>query len=172
MLIDGNSMIEMLGLPEWDDRIIAMLEEFGEDRPVYDPENTTLFIDPEGYSISMMFDTVVSTKKQKEMEGEKNLYFNQIILNNETTILLPFDIKMQDSYEAIRKKLEGKAEAEYKNKNEERDAFYWLLNDGDKKYFINIFFTNSKLSEIETLSITLYKEHLNYRGLIPLENQK
>ncbi|MDD3597417.1 hypothetical protein [Sulfuricurvum sp.] len=34
MLLDGNNMIELLSLPEWDERILDMLEEFGEERPV------------------------------------------------------------------------------------------------------------------------------------------
>ncbi len=166
MLIDGNNMIELLSLPEWDDRILDMLEEFGEKRPVYDPNDTTIFIKPAGYDIEMMFDARNRTEKQKEMAGQGNLYFNQIILKNITTIKLPFSIEMGDNYETISKKIGKKAD--YTNKYDSVSR-HWLLDDGEKQYFLNCDFTDENLITWNSIWFTLFDKEMNYRGLIPNE---
>ncbi|MBU3013275.1 hypothetical protein KO488_00805 [Poseidonibacter lekithochrous] len=152
MLLDGNNMIEMLSLPEWDDRVLDMLEEFGEERPKVIDGNTTIFITRKDYGFEMMFDEVASTEKQKENIGQGNLYFNQIILKNDTKIKLPFGIETSDNYEAICKKIGKKADS--KNKYV-KNRFRWILNDKEKEYFINIVFTDEKLLIIERFSIGL-----------------
>ena len=166
MLIDGNNMIELLSLPEWDDRVLDMLEEFGEERPKVIDGNTTIFITRKDYGFEMMFDEVVSTKKQIEMEGQGNLYLNQIVLKRETKIKLPFDINVNDNYKTIAKKIGKKAN--YKNKHRD-EKLHWLLDDGEKKYFIGIDFENNSYEKIYKISMTLYKDTINYRGLIPLD---
>ena len=123
MLIDGNNMIELLSLPEWDDRVLDMLEEFGEERPKVIDGNTTIFITRKDYGFEMMFDEVVSTKKQIEMEGQGNLYLNQIVLKRETKIKLPFGIETSDNYEVICTKIGRKANG--KNKFV-KNQFHWV----------------------------------------------
>ena len=70
MLLDGNNMIELLSLPEWDERIVAMLEEFGEERPVYNPHDTTIFITRKDYGFEIMFDDWTITKNKRRWQGK------------------------------------------------------------------------------------------------------
>jgi len=163
MLLDGNNMIELLSLPEWDDRILDMLEEFGEERPVYDPESTS-FITPQGYGFEMMFTTRLHTEKQKEMAGQGNLFLSQIVLHDDTTIKLPFGIAMGDDYESISQKIGKKVD--YKNKYDDT-RLTWLLDDGEKKYFLGCNFEDNSFHELKRLSLTLFDKEMNYRGLIP-----
>lgn len=166
MLIDGNNMIELLSLPEWDDRILDMLEEFGEERPVYDPNDTTIFIKPAGYDIEMMFDESCHTLRQKEDVGQGNLYFNQITLNYTTKIKLPFGIKAGDNYETISQKIGKKAD--YKNRYITH-YYHWVLDDGKKTYSLNCDFTDESLTSWNQIWFQLHDKDRNYRGLIPNE---
>ncbi|XOB63271.1 hypothetical protein ACMC56_05540 [Campylobacterota bacterium DY0563] len=170
MLLDGNNMIELLSLPEWDEKIIDMLEEFGEERPVYDPNDTTIFIKPAGYDIEMMFDDWIITDKQKEMAGQGNLYFNQIILKNTTKIKFPFGIEAVDNYKTISKKIGKKAD--YTNKYDDT-RLTWLLDDGEKKYFLGCNFDDQSFNTLKRISLTLYDKEIDYfdedGGLVPNE---
>ncbi|WP_428746076.1 hypothetical protein [Sulfurimonas sp.] len=163
MKLDGNNMIELLSLPEWDERVVAMLEEFGEERPVYNPEDRTVFIKPEGYFLELMFEDDAMTSKQKEHAGEGNLYLNQIILSNKTTIKLPFNLEIGDDYDTVVKKVGVKAD--YKNKYGD-ETLHWLLDDGEKKYFLNIDFEDNLYKKLKQLSIIPYSDSINYRGHI------
>ncbi|WP_428746075.1 hypothetical protein [Sulfurimonas sp.] len=163
MLIDGNNMIELLSLPEWDERVVAMLEEFGEERPVYNPEQSYVFITLKDYGLEMMFETDALTPKQKENEGQGNLYLNQISLSNKTTIKLPFDLEIGDDYDTVVKKL-GK-DANYEN-SDTKELLYWLLDDGEKKYFINVNFEDASYEKLKNIFLDPYSEDIEYFGCI------
>lgn len=170
MLLDGNNMIELLSLPEWDERILDMLEEFGEERPVYDPNDTTIFIKPAGYDIEMMFDDWTTTEKQKKMAGQGNLFLSQISLKNTTKIKLPFGIEAGDNYETISKKIGKKAD--YTNKYDSVSR-HWLLDDGEKQYFLNCVFSDENLIKWNKIWFDLYDKEIDYfdedGGLVPNE---
>ncbi|WP_320033433.1 hypothetical protein [Halarcobacter sp.] len=166
MKLDGNNMIELLSLPEWDEKIIDMLEEFGEERPVYNPEQSYVFVTLKDYGLEMMFETDCLTPKQKEHAGEGNLWLNQIVFNDETTIKLPFNLEIGDNYETISKKIGKKAD--YTNKYDDT-RLTWLLDDGEKKYFLGCNFDDQSFNTLKRISLTLYDKEINYRGLVPNE---
>ncbi len=164
MLIDGNKMIEILGLPEWDDRVLAVLEEFGEERPILDDDKDvfTVWMQPNGYGIELMFDDTCNNNKQRN-DSEGNIYLNQISFDEDSTIQLPFGIEIGDSKEIIEKKIGQKAYAI----NEYNDL-HWLLDDGEKKYFINCSFEDDRQEKLDSLMLDLFDEELGYSGLIKL----
>jgi hypothetical protein len=159
MLIDGNKMIEALGLPEWDDRVLDILEEFGEERPVLDDDKDIFIIwmKPEGYGIVLMFDDMERNNQQREA-STGDVYLGQVVFNENTTMKLPFGIEMGDDKDTIEKKIGEKA---YAQNNFSDNRFHWLLDDGEKKYFFNCDFTLEKNS-LEEISLILFDEEKEY----------
>jgi hypothetical protein len=103
MLIDGNKMIEIIGLPEWDERILDILEEFGEERPVLDDDKDifTIWMKPEGYGIVLMFDDMEINNKQREA-STGDVYLNQVSFDEDTTMQLPLRLfrSIKTSYQS------------------------------------------------------------------------
>jgi hypothetical protein len=159
MLIDGNKMIEVLGLPEWDDRVLDILEEFGEERPVLDDDKDifTIWMKPEGYGIELMFDDIEINNKQREA-STGDVYLNQVVFNENTTMKLPFGIEMGDDKETIEKKIGEKA---YAQNNFSDNRFHWLLDDGKKKYFLNCSFKILN-KDLKKISFILFDEEEEY----------
>ena len=165
MLIDGNKMIEVLGLPEWDDKIIDIIEEFGEERPTLDEDTFTVWMRPDGYDVELAFDDTCNNVQQREREGERNIYLNQISVEEDTTLKLPFEIEMGDNYDTITSKIGIKAYA----KNKLMDyRFHWLLEDNTKKYFLNCEFTDNTAKSLEKLDLGLFDPKMNYSGMIKI----
>jgi hypothetical protein len=157
MLIDGNKMIEILGLPEWDERVLDILEEFEEERPELENDDDIypLFKNIKEYGINLMFNDVGDNIKQRN-DSEGNIYLNTINLKSTTTIKLPFGIEMGDDKDTIEKKIGEKVYA----KNDFLDnRLHWLLDDGEKKYFLTCNFNNQKL---ENLDLALFDEEVEY----------
>jgi hypothetical protein len=159
MLIDGNKMIEILGLPEWDDRVLDILEEFGEERPVLDDDKDifTIWMKPERYGIELMFDENCKLNQYKDIGFTGSAYLNQISFDEDTTMQLPFGIKIGDSKEIIEKKIGQTAYA----LNEYNDL-HWLLDDGEKKYFINCSFEDDTQEKLDSLMLDLFNEEIKY----------
>lgn len=159
MLIDGNNMIEMLSLPEWDDRIIDMLEEFAEKRPVLGINDTDVFIMPDGYNLQMMFDERCITDDQLKLKSGGNLYLNQISINQPSKIILPFKLEFSDSYEIMSQKIGRKPDFRNKRKKEK---FNWLLEDDSKKYFLHVEFEDEDLKACKEVYLSLFDGKANY----------
>ena len=161
MLIDGNKMIEILGLPEWDDRVLDVLEAFGEERPVLDDEKDifTVWMQPDGYGIELMFDGNCKLEQHQDVGSTGSAYLNQISFDEDTTMPLPFGIEMGDSKEIIEKKIGQKA---YSKNNKNNNKLDWLLDDGEKKYFIHCTFEDNSYEILTDIWLSLFNKDANY----------
>lgn len=159
MLIDGNKMIEILGLPEWDERVLDILEEFEEERPELENDDDIypLFKNIKEYGINLMFNDVGDNIKQRN-DSEGNIYLNTINLKSITAMKLPFGIEMGDDKETIEKKIGEKA---YAQNNFSDNRFHWLLDDGEKKYFLNCSFKILN-KDLKKISFILFDEEEEY----------
>ena len=105
MKITKDTFMDILGLPEWDDRVIAVLEQLELEKPVVKEGEVYAYLSSKKYGIDLMFDYDCITPEQKEMEENANLYLNQISFEENTSLLLPFGINMGDSYDTIVEKV-------------------------------------------------------------------
>lgn len=105
MTIDKNTFIEILSLPEWDERILNILEYMELERPSLEQGEIDCFRTSEKYGIEMLFDSNCTTEIQKEMENQGNLYLNQISFSKDTPFILPFDLTMEDNYDTVISKM-------------------------------------------------------------------
>jgi hypothetical protein len=164
MLIDGNKMIEILGLPEWDDRVLDILEEFGEERPELEDEDDIypLFKYIEKINVQFMFNDIGDNIKQRN-DSEGNIYLNQILFDENTKVDLPFNLEIGDSKETIEKKIGEKA---YSKNNRKENKLNWLLDDGEKKYFIHCTFEDNEHTNLVGIWLSLFDEEINYNVTI------
>ena len=95
MEINNNTFITILGLPEWDDRVLEMLDFFDEKRPKIEAGEIDYFMTSDKYGIEVLFDDDCTTPAQIALEANGNLYVNQIAFTEETTLNLPFGIKYE-----------------------------------------------------------------------------
>jgi len=169
MIFEGNNIITLLSLPEWDERILKMLEEFNEERPTLNDMEPTHFIEPKGYFISLNFDTDCMTDKQKENAKQGNIYLNQIILEEKTPLKLPFGIKMGDSYFDIETKIG--VEAAFINENFPAQL-QWTLKDADKTYQFFCIFEDEDFKSLTEIFIRPFDNKIEYTARIPFVRPK
>ncbi|WP_428737578.1 hypothetical protein [Sulfurimonas sp.] len=147
MRLDGNNMIELLSLSKHDKRIVEMLEELGKYSAINESQESTIFVPLENYGAEIMFDSKNCVTKQPT-----KLHLNQIKLTSQTSIKLPFDLNIGDDYQTVVKKI-GQEES-YKNKFM-NNRLHWDMNDGLKKYKMNINFKSTDLQELEKITLVL-----------------
>jgi len=170
MIFEGNNIIMLLSLPEWDDRVLKMLEEFNEERPTLnDMDKSTHFTDPEGYFVSLNFDSNCMTNKQKENAKQGNIYLNQITLKSKTPLKLPFGIEMGDSYFDIESKIG--VEAEFINEYMQTQI-HWILTDVDKSYQFFCIFNNENFESLIQIFIRPVNNDTNYSARKPFIRPK
>jgi len=170
MIFEGNNIITLLSLPEWDERILKMLEEFNEERPTLNDMNkSTHFTEPKGYFISLNFDSDCMTDKQKENAKQGNIYLNQITLKEKTPLKLPFGIKMGDSYFDIEAKIG--AEAEFINEYVPTQL-QWTLKDTDKSYQFFCIFKDTDFKSLIKIFMRPLDNESKYMARIPFVRPK
>lgn len=170
MIFEGNNIITLLSLPEWDERILTMLEEFNEERPTLNNiDKSTHFTEPTDYFISLNFDEQSLTDKQKENAKQGNIYLNQITLKEKTPLKLPFGIKMGDSYFDIEKKIG--LEANFINEYLPTQV-QWILRDEDKDYEFFCIFNNENFESLVKIFMRPLDKEANYMARIPFKKPK
>jgi len=105
MEITENTFIDILGLPEWDDRVIEVLEAVELKRPIPKKGETDIFLKSEKYGIELFFDETVTIVEQEKYAESGTLFLDQISFNMNTSLPLPFAIIKEDNYLNIVEKI-------------------------------------------------------------------
>ena len=129
MIINKNTFIEILSLPEWDERVSNILEYLKLERPFIEKGEIDCFRTSTKYGIQMLFDDCCDTIIQKEMEDKGNLYLNQISFEKDTPFTLPFEITVQDNYDTVISKI-GRV-PDMKSRGSDT-SFSWDIEEKDK----------------------------------------
>lgn len=170
MKLDGSKLIELLTLPEWDEKVQNLLKEIGEKRPKLNENEYSTFVTSKEYGLEWVFTEESITKEQKENCNEGNLYFNCITFYPTEKTILPFLIEDSDTYDEIEKKI-GK-EALYGNQHIP-EMVTWKLIKNDKKYCFRILFSNKNLNEMLYILVAPFnEEHDNSTWAIPFIKPK
>ena len=162
-MIDGNRLVEALSLPSHDKRVLELLKELGLKRPVKDENYDGVSIleelnNEKGY---FTFDEKCETKKQKDKAyGAVDFYLNGITIQSSDFISPPFGIGWSDSYEEVKAILGRKADFTNKYKHK-----IWILDDDEKKYLLNIAFTQNGVS-IRKWGVSPYDDDFQYKMLV------
>jgi len=153
MEITENTFIDILGLPDWDDRVLEILEVLELDRPEVKEGEVYAYLSSSKYDIALMFDYDSITLEQKAMEDAGNLYLNQITFNENTTLILPYNIHMGDNYNTIVNKIGRKTDLpeEYIN-----DSCGWEF---DMPYWLSCTFEDKAMKSLKKLFIRIQEPY-------------
>ena len=105
MEITENTFIDILGLPEWDDRVIEVLEAVELPRPILKEGDVDKFLHSKKYGIELFFDNIAITELQKELDSTNTLFLDHVSFDKDTILPMPFNIKMEDDYKTIVEKI-------------------------------------------------------------------
>lgn len=146
MTIDKNTFIEILSLPEWDERILSILEYLELERPSIEEGEIDCFRTSEKYGIEMLFDSTCTTEIQKEMENQGNLYLNQISFSKDTPFVLPFDLTMEDNYDTVISKMGRVPDKKSRGSD---TSFRWDIEDENKEIRFICEFNDKHLNSLQ-----------------------
>jgi len=163
MKVTGNELIELVGLPDRDASVIALLAKLTLKRPVKDRHydgSSIIRVTPDG-AVELFFDETPSSDKQKSGDyGPAEFYLNAIMIKKCDYISPPFNISWQDSYAEITKKLNRPADFIVTVLRLPRKL--WLFEHGNGKYFLGINFDDSKELIIRGFDFVPFDSDINY----------
>ena len=148
-MIDGDRLVEALSLPSHDKRVLELLKELGLKRPVKDEnyDGVSILEELDDESAYFTFNEKQRTTKQKaKAYGAVDFYLNGVTIFPSNLISPPFGIQWSDSYEEAKAILGKKADYI----NEDKDKI-WILDDGEKKYILNMGFKDGRIYRITLL---------------------
>jgi len=122
MKITENTFIDILGLPEWDDRVLEVLDALELERPVLKEGEVDKFLHSKKYGIELFFDNIAITELQKELTSTNTLFLDHVSFDKDTILPMPFNIKMEDDYKTIIEKIGRKPDVKA---TESETTFIW-----------------------------------------------
>ena len=154
MKITNETFMEILGLVEWDDRILDLLEYLEIDRPTITGEEFGCECISEKYGITFYFSINIEsgTKYQREKDG--TLCLSQIAWKLDTTLPMVFDITYTDSSETIIKKVGRPSDIP---ENFHDTCCGW--GDYEKPYWLTCCFTDESMKQLENVFIRLQQPY-------------
>ena len=148
MEITENTFIDILGLPEWDDKVLDLLDYLELKRPVVEKGEVYAYLSSDKYGIDIMFDYDCITPLQKELEENGNLYVSQISFEENSKIVFPFNITYEDDLETVIDKIGREPSSP-----QERiiDGCGWAMGDIELPYWLYTGYTDSTLIKLKKL---------------------
>ena len=150
MTINNNTFIDILGLPEWDDKIIEILKQLELERPVLKKDEVDKFLNSDKYGIELFFSGRVTTDLQKELASTDSIFLRHVSFDKNTTLTMPYNIKMGDDHKTIVSKV-GR-ESDTPEAYQEGDCGW---GDTVKPYWLQCNFTNDDMENLEELFIRI-----------------
>jgi len=167
--LNGTEIVKLVGLPETDDRVLDLIELLGVDvseieRGEYDDNYTIDLDDKLGLMLSFT-DTIISSEQEKNTIG--GLFLNNIAFYEECDFL-PFNIKINDTLEAIEQKIGLKANYEdVMNEEQEVDEddiptyrLHWVY---EELGWLSIQFFEPTFTDLASIHVMVY-ENPNTEG--------
>jgi hypothetical protein len=162
MKIDGDRFVEALSLPSYDKRVLTLLKELGLKRPMKDENYNYVSINKvtSDEKVEIEFDEDLETLKQKESFYKNVDFFLQgITVNKDEKYFPPMNLNWDDSYEKVKEKIGKKAD--FKNEKGKYKRKIWLLEDEEKRYFLNMAFDNDFI-QIMNFTLIPYNSERKY----------
>ena len=173
-----NEFITALGLAEWEDEVVALLEKYNVPEPEDEIEE-----DDEAYGrdtkddlINFIFDKDCATSKQKARQAEENFYLETIKFNFDlryykkdiASVDIPFGIDEKSDYASV---VDTIGEPHLQTDDYELSHPYlikfWLLKKEDgERYLVRIYFKTETL-KVHTMALVTYDEEHDYWLLEP-----
>jgi len=150
MKITENTFIEILGLPEWDDRVLEVLEALELPRPIVEDGEVYAYLSSDKYGVDIMFDYDCITEEQKAMEKDRNLYVSQVSFSRDTKLLLPYGISFSDEIDDVINKLDSEPDTP---SNRINDGCGWAKVHNNTPYWLYTGYFDSDLNGIKKLFI-------------------
>lgn len=154
MEITKETFIDILGLVEWDDKVLDVLEYLEVERPYISGEEFGCERISEKYGLSLYFsiNTYSGTKHKREQDG--SLYLSQIAWEPDTTLALPFGINYSDNCESIVQKVGRVSDIPEKFFN---NSCGW--GDYEKPYWLSCKFTDENMQTLQQVFIRLQQPY-------------
>lgn len=153
--------ITILGEPEWNEKVIEVLEKYEMPRPEPTPESFILFSDTEDNFIHFTFNKKSVTNTQKKLKEQGNLYLQSMTISYSKRgdeKGLPFDINNHTSYHDLTDKI---GHAQFQSKNKFYRKIWRLQKENDETYHMSCVFTED-LKNCKKISLLTYNEEIAY----------
>jgi len=163
MKVTGNELIELVGLPDYDASVIALLAKLTLKRPVKDRhyDGVSIIKDTPDGAVELAFSERLISDKQKNGDyGTAEFYLNAIMIKKCDYISPPFNISWQDSYAEITKKLNRPADFIVSGVRLPRKI--WLFEHDNGKCFLRIDFDGSKEAVIRGFDFVPFDSEKSY----------
>jgi len=166
MKVTKNTFLEVFTLPEWDEKVISIVDFLGQERPK-DEGAGTVFVNSKEHGLEMMFDYNIGTLEQKKIIDSGSLFLNQISFSkSKKNTPLPFDINIADSYKIAIEKIISSG-MNMISRYSASIGNRILVEDKNKKYFIHLNFKDESFEYLEELVLVIYNENYDYSTLAP-----
>jgi hypothetical protein len=162
MKIDGDRFVEALSLPSYDKKVLSLLKELGLKRPMKDENYNYVSVNEvtSDEKVEFGFNEKLKTLKQKKGFYKNVDFFLQgITVGSDDKFSPPMGIKWDNSYERVKKEIGKKAD--FKDEEGRYKRKLWLLEDQEKKYFLNISF-NNEFSKIMNFTLIPHDDKVKY----------
>jgi len=162
MSIETNTLIDLLGLPENDIKIIEMRKALDAPKPLLDnffKEYGGTSIPVDTHKIELFFaDSSFYDGSDNGIYGNRDLLFSGILFREETTVPLPFGLEAEDALEKVYEKL-GRKE-DYHDDGIVPQKIWEFYTKDKKKALLYVIFDSGKYEKVAIVKVYLFEpEH-------------
>ena len=154
MEITNETFMEVLGMVEWDDKVLDVLEYLELERPTISGEEFGCERVSEKYGISLYFAINPESGTEYEREKDGTLYLKQIAWEQDTTLPIVFDIAYTDNCDTIIEKMGRPSDVPESFRD---TSCGW--GDYEKPYWLSCSFTDENMQELKQVFIRLQQPY-------------
>jgi len=167
MEVNGDLLVEVLSLPEWDTNVLNLLDLCEVERISIDEEELSIDIEVDKYKIELEFSRLLKSEKQLGEAEQGNIYLEQVFFDTDCLITLPFGLEIGDTTELCIKKIFSKTKP---LKRFKFPAIYTLLlKDENKKYLLDLGYTEDSDRVLIDVMINTFDINMTMEYLEPNE---
>ena len=174
-----NEFITALGLAEWEEEVVVLLEKY--DVPEVeelDEDEDDYIRDSKDHFMRFLFDNMCDTTKQIARKAEENFYLQAVIFHFDlryykkdiARVDIPWGIDEKSDYSSVIATI-GEPHFEPKKQNlttAPNIRKFWVFKKADgEKYEVMIRFVNDESLKVHQLTVNVYREDRTYDTEIP-----
>ena len=171
-----NEFITAIGLAEWEDDVVKLLEKYNVPEVDVDEDADQYLRFTEDHLIDFWFDSDCATKKQKAYKAEENFYLETVEFNFDLRYYkkdiagadIPFGIDEKSDYAYVVSTIgEPHLQTDDYELSDPYLIKFWLLTKDDgEQYLVRIYFVTETL-KVYKIAIVTYDEEHDYFMLEP-----
>jgi len=166
MKVDADTLAGLIGVPDYNDEIIQILEVWGEDRPS-DSGTGTAFVTSQSNNISLMFDYNIFTNEQKKLQETGCMFLNQIDFREKSAYGFPFGLMKGDTPKSAIEKIHSNQDLVIDGQYIVADTYRIWISMGERKLFLNIKFEDEALKSLKDVLLNFYHVESDYSAFEP-----